>query len=358
MEGTNVSEVNNNDSTAAAVCDEASMILIKHIRFWWGIFIVPTGIAGNILCILVMSQKNNRSISCSVYITALAVCDIIYLIANASYVFFDEEFDFEQGVIFCKGTVFPMISSSRSGTMIIVALLVERIIAIKHPIKAAVLLSLKRAMIIMLVIVFLTLAFNLPYILSISRIPGGTCLIAGSNSLFCVIHNLVGLFLFGLIPLISILLLNLMILFKIKSSKFTFRKQRKAEKMYAKNISTVSNSNKPNTTSKGLEFRMDVMAGRPAVHKNITEGMTSPKQNARKNHASIRRASEGLDNPVMEESEIKAVTGEKQHEKPSLALYAHTAVDFLYKLQWKLHINGGVFFANNSEIVTPATNNT
>ena len=328
MEGTNASEANS--TIAAFVYDETSMILIKTIRFWWEIFIVPTGIAGNILCILVMSQKDNRSISCSMYITALAVCDIIYLIANATFVFFDDEFGFEQGVIFCKGVMFPSISSIRSGTMIIVALLVERTIAVTRPIKAAILLSPKRAMIIVFVIVFLTLAFNFPFIFSTSRIPGGTCLAIVSDSLFYVIHNIVGFFLFGLIPLIGILLLNLMIVFTIKSSKFAFGTQRKAE-IYAKNVSGVSSSDNTNTTSTGLEFSMDVKDGRPAVH-SITKGMTSSGQKARENHESIRSASEGLDNPVMEESEIKAVTGKKQHEKSRLELYAHTALDVPYKL--------------------------
>ena len=223
MEGANVTEETNN-STATMVGYQASLTIIINIYFWWNVFIVPVGIAGNILCILVMSQKYNRSISCNVYITALAVCDITYLATNASNIFFNGTFDFKKGIIFCKVIFFPMIVSSRSGVMITVALLVERVIAVKRPMKATVLLSPKRAMFLVHVIVFLAATFNLPYIFSTSSIQGGVCIAIGSYKLFYGIHSMVAIFLFGLIPWAGILLFNLMILSTIKSSKFAFSK--------------------------------------------------------------------------------------------------------------------------------------
>ena len=60
MEGTNVSGANNS-SAASVYSGAATMILIKTVSFWWVIFIVPTGITGNILCILVMTQNHNLS---------------------------------------------------------------------------------------------------------------------------------------------------------------------------------------------------------------------------------------------------------------------------------------------------------
>ena len=310
MEGTNVSGANNS-SAAFVYSGAATMILIKTISFWWVIFIVPTGITGNILCILVMSQKHNRSISCNVYITALAVCDITYLATNACYMFFNREFGFKQGIIFCKVVFFLLFTSVRSGVMIIVALLVERVIAVTRPMKAAFLLSPKRATIVVLFIVFLTVIFNLSQIISASRVQGGLCIAIGSDGVFYVIHNMIAIFLYGLIPWAGVFLLNSIILFTIKSSKIAFGKQRKAE-LYTKNVSSVSNSNNQNTSSKGLEFSKDVKTTTSAVDNNIIVEMTTPvKKNESENQASITRASDGVDNPVMEESERSAGTGKK-----------------------------------------------
>ena len=144
MEGIN-GTLETNNTTNSLVYHQVSLTLIMNICFWWDVFIVPVGITGNILCILVMSQKHNRSISCSVYITALAVCDITYLATNACYMFFNGAVDFNRGMIFCKVVIFSLIASGRCGIMIIVALLVERVIAVTRPMKAAILLPPKKS---------------------------------------------------------------------------------------------------------------------------------------------------------------------------------------------------------------------
>ena len=59
--------------------------LMDQLHFWWNVVLIPLGIMGNILCLLVVCQKQHRAISCSVYIAALAVCDATTLAANAAY---------------------------------------------------------------------------------------------------------------------------------------------------------------------------------------------------------------------------------------------------------------------------------
>ena len=186
-----------------------------------------------------MGQKHNRSISCSAYKAALAACDIVYLISIATLTFFNEAFDFAHGVIFCKGMLYSMSASGRSGVTIIMALLVERTIVVTRPMKAVIFLPPKRAMITVFILVVLAVLFNLPNIFATSRLQGGACIAIGSDSLFYVIHNIVGLLLFGIIPLVSILLLNLVIVFTIKSSQKAFGTQRKAGAYASKYISVL-----------------------------------------------------------------------------------------------------------------------
>ena len=62
---------------------ESQLALLSNIKFWWITIVMPVGIVGNILCLLVVSQKQNRSISCSMYMGALAVCDSFVLIGKS-----------------------------------------------------------------------------------------------------------------------------------------------------------------------------------------------------------------------------------------------------------------------------------
>ena len=60
-----------------------------------------------------------------------------------------------------------------------------------------------------------------------------------------------------------------------------------------------------------MKFYNNVKSGISNVDNNITEEMTSPKQKAKKNCASVTTISEGLDSPVMGEPEISVDTGKK-----------------------------------------------
>ena len=60
---------------------------MQSTRFWWHVCIAPIGIVGNLLSLLVMSRKENHSISCSVYMRTLAITDSLVLLVSASYVF-------------------------------------------------------------------------------------------------------------------------------------------------------------------------------------------------------------------------------------------------------------------------------
>ena len=227
------SNVNN-----TALRDEVE--LVYAIRFWWSIIIIPVGIVGNILCLLVVSQKQNRSISCSVYMGALAVADMFVLIGRsllmyvvyAPGVYGTSKYSLNTSTVICKAIGFMFFTLSQSGSMIILAMLLERVIAVTKPLKAAVLLSPKRALIISLMIPTVLSIFNIPHLIytfsyKTRRIMTMSMECMNVDGIFLTsrIYSIVTLFISGILPLFGILIMNLIILFAVKSSKFSWRKR-------------------------------------------------------------------------------------------------------------------------------------
>ena len=232
-------ETDNTTGNAASLMHiKIQMQLIQSSLFWWHIIIVPVGIVGNVLCLLVMSQKQNRSVSCSVYMRVLAVADTIHLLTKGFYVLGLHEilnFIEETASLMCKVILYCYFTSSQSGVLIILALLTQRAIAVCKPMKVAIILSPNRALIITFIIVAFASLFNIPtiFVATAKKFMGNDdCASDALGKVGYIIKRIVGLFINGVLPLVSILVMNLMILYIIKSSKAAFCKQKKTKKYH------------------------------------------------------------------------------------------------------------------------------
>ena len=230
---------NTTGNAASLLYIKNQMQLIESSYFWFHIIVVPVSIVGNVLCFLVMSQKQNRSISCRVYMSALAMADTLHLLTKGfSALGFPEMSNFkeETASLVCKVIKYCLFTSSQSGVLIILALLIERVIAVRKPMKAALILSPSRALIITLIIVAFASLFNVPSIFVASARKFTVTVTCASfeamGKLGYIIHSIVGLFINGVLPLVSILVMNLMILYTIKLSNAAFGKQKKTKKYH------------------------------------------------------------------------------------------------------------------------------
>ena len=231
----------NGKSNDVVVNDDQLTALINNIDFWWNTIIIPVGTVCNILCLLVVSQKQNRSISCSVYMGALSVADMLVLITEAVHICVINSPVSMFHKYVCKLVSFGQCLSSQCGSMIILALLVERVIVVTKPLKAASLLTPKRALIITLILVVLLAMFNFPWILSATAGTSGQCAFVPEPVVTSIVYNSVTAFISGVLPLCGILIMNLIILCAIKSSKYSTKKQRSKKcGSHRKRIDTVS----------------------------------------------------------------------------------------------------------------------
>ena len=223
MAETNTSVVGVNMETAAT--RDPQVDLLFTIRFWWYITVIPIGIIGNMLCVLVLSKKENHAVSSNVYMRALAIVDTMALIGQGGITilinWLTNVIDLKKQNIMCKVFAYFVFSASYSGTLIILALLMERVIVVTQPLKAAVLLSPKRAMLVVIILTMVSFAYNIPFIFSAVMVDhfGLQCISAPGVGQISAIYHMSKVVLSGVVPLVAILTMNLTILCAVKSSQ-------------------------------------------------------------------------------------------------------------------------------------------
>ena len=213
-----------------------------NIRFWVYITVVPVGILGNMVCILVVSKKQNRKLSSCMYMGALAVADTVVLISQGGIIvlvtWLAKICALYKINIMCKVFAYSLFSAGFCGTMIILALLVERVIAVTRPLKAAALLSPRRAKTVIITIIIIGFAYNIPIIFSATMEDhfGKQCVIVSGYA--SAIYHMSKIVLSGVLPLVAILTMNLTILCAVKSSQ---RRQKCLSAKQHQPINTISN---------------------------------------------------------------------------------------------------------------------
>ena len=142
--------------------------VLGRIAFWYYLSVALVGIIGNLLSIMVVSRKQNRMLSCSIYMGGLAIADTIVLIAHCVLMFtstvnrFTSTLDAHQLDILCKVFTYLIFTAGNCSTMIVLALLMERTIAVTFPLKIAMFLSPKQALVTTIVLVIIAAVYNIP----------------------------------------------------------------------------------------------------------------------------------------------------------------------------------------------------
>ena len=126
-------------------------------------FMVIIGIVGNILSFLVMIKPRNIHISTCVYMASLSVSDTIMIIYQGYSIWILPTFKLHPFVsIHCLWNMFAGFGLSMIGSLIIVAMTFDKFFAIRFPHKSASFKTLRRAKIVVSIIVLFSIIFNLP----------------------------------------------------------------------------------------------------------------------------------------------------------------------------------------------------
>lgn len=115
-------------------------------------------VSGNVLCVIVMQRGTLRSMSMSVYLSAMAVFDTLFFISR----FVSGEVAFQKYTTLCKFFTFLTPLTMCGSVWMIVGVTVDRLIAVCFPFKAKYLCTRKRSLKIVACLTILLLGLNTP----------------------------------------------------------------------------------------------------------------------------------------------------------------------------------------------------
>ena len=173
--------------------------------------VIPAGLAGNVLSFLVMLQPHNRRRSTCLYMGALAVSDTVLL---GVFLHFWISISFTDGIpnIVCKVWAFHAHFSSLFGATLLMAMTVDRYIAVCFPLHAAKLCSTFRAKMVIGIGAVFFIAFNIPVTFMSSVVNKKFCVSFTTTDLASVIYSWSYIAFCSVIPFSVLLTFNILII--------------------------------------------------------------------------------------------------------------------------------------------------
>ena len=148
--------------------------IASYINDYWFAVLVPLGLIGNTLSFLVMIKPNNRKISTCIYMAAISINDNLMMCLVFYVWLFSVVKIHARGLLVCKITTPLHNFFLQSATYQIIAMTIDKYIAIKWPYKATKYSSSRRAKIISVCVFVCAFSYNVP-ILFVTSLVGGRC---------------------------------------------------------------------------------------------------------------------------------------------------------------------------------------
>ena len=146
--------------------------IASYINIYWFPILVPIGLVGNSLSFLVMMQPNNRKMSTCINMAAISIIDNLMMCLALHYWLVTVAKLHELGLWECKINSFLTHFSIQSSTYQVLAMTIDKYIAIKWPHKAAVYSASKRVRTILFGVNVGALSYSVPDLFAASVVGG------------------------------------------------------------------------------------------------------------------------------------------------------------------------------------------
>ena len=192
----------------------------KYIDNYWFPVLIPIGLVGNTLSFLVMIKPNNRKVSTCIYMAAISIIDNVMMswAFRSWYLYTFKSYYPEQ----CKLTVFVSLLILQNSTFQILAMTVDKYIAIKWSHKDAIYSTPIRAKIIVLSILAIVILYNLPHIF-FTEVIIGKCYAYSFKSVLTKVHSWSSFVINAVIPFTFLIHMNYVIVETVRNSRRMFR---------------------------------------------------------------------------------------------------------------------------------------
>ena len=198
-----------------------SFKIATFLATYWFPVLVPIGLVGNTLSFLVMIKPNNRKMSTCIYMAAISINDNIMMYICAHDYLVSTRRIHQWHPVECKCIAFGALFALQNSTFQILAMTIDKYIAIKWPHRAATYSTPRRARIIAGSVYVCALIYNIPH-LFLSRIIDGQCFAYSVDKLITKVYSYISFGLNAIIPFTLLIHMNYVIVKTVRNSRKMF----------------------------------------------------------------------------------------------------------------------------------------
>ena len=234
---TDVTSFGNNDMTGNLSGDLTTFMdkveeymafkVALQINLYWFPILAPIGIVGNTLSFLVMIRPNNRKISTCIYMAAIGVNDNIMMFLALHNWLGSAEPIFEWHPVQCKTVSILTALVKQNSRYTVLAMTIDKYIAIKWPHKAAAFNTPRKAKFILIGILIFSLIYNARHIFMTSLVRG-KCRHNVHGGLIAEVLTWITFIINGIIPISMLIFMNYAIIQTVKNSGKMFESTSKS----------------------------------------------------------------------------------------------------------------------------------
>ena len=237
-------EITTKDTFMEQVESYTTFKIASFIDKYWFPVLLPIGFLGNTLSFLVMTKPNNRKMSTCIYMATISINDNLMMCllsyhALVVVVFKNNEYHSLE----CKIIDFLGLFTLQNSTFQVLAMTVDKYIAIKWPHKATTYSTPRRAKMITVGLSLCALCYNSPH-LFLSSVIGGQCIAYSVDKIITRVYSWLSFCLNAVIPFTLLIHMNYVIVQTV----------RKSRKMFIENDTTIGTA-----IHKGMERRQKSM---------------------------------------------------------------------------------------------------
>ena len=198
-----------------ALSDYMSYRIGKSINKYAQPVIAVVGIVGNTISMLVMFQPHNRHTSFGVYLGTLALSDTLVLCISTSFWFAALLSTSPLRDIDCKVHGYMVNSLQMNGFFLILGFTFDRLMAVRFPLTAVTWCNSRRARFVSVVTFMATWVVNVPYFIYNHVENNNICSMGTAGSVMSFVFPWIAVFLGLVVPFVSLISMNLVIIFAI-----------------------------------------------------------------------------------------------------------------------------------------------
>ena len=201
--------------------------IATEINNYYFLILAPIGLVGNTLSFLVMIKPNNRKLLTCIYMAAISINDnLMILLALHNWLVSAEQI-FEWHIIQCKTVACLTAIGLQNSTYQVVAMTVDKYIAIKWPHRGGQYSTPERAKRILAGVILCALVYNAPHLYASSLI-GDKCLAYAVGGTITKIFSWVTFIINGIIPFTLLIYMNYIIVQTVRKSGEMFKSNAKS----------------------------------------------------------------------------------------------------------------------------------